>query len=203
MKKVILIHGLIGHGKDEVGRMLAKHLKEEFTVEKGGFVATLKTMISALTGVKLHCVDLDSYSKPVWDFTRLQKQAFSPRWGITLGVMLQRFAQSIREGFDPDAWLKGAEIALERCESEIVIFTDMRFPDESAWGDRMMAAKIKVIRKDLPLESGRDHNHISERGLPDEQFHFIIDNSSSIENLEIAVKDIAGKLISNYKQTII
>ena len=203
MKKVILIHGLIGHGKDEVGRMLAKYIKKEFTVEKGGFVSTMKTMVSEMTGVKLHCVDVDSYSKPVWDFTRLQKQAFSTVWGTTLGIILQRFAQAVRDNFDPDAWLKATDIALERCDSEVIIFTDLRFPDESAWGDKRMATKIKVIRKDLPKEGGRDHNHISERGLPDDHFHFIIDNSSSLENLEIACKDIAGKIISNYKQTII
>ena len=67
MKKYILINGIINSGKDEVGLMLAKQLKKEFTVEKIGFALSLKKVISSLTGEPLCLVDEHSYSKPVFD----------------------------------------------------------------------------------------------------------------------------------------
>lgn len=207
MAKIIAIHGLMGHGKDTLGIMLAKELKsvsanqEKYpSIIKGSFGLKVKRCTELITGEEMKEVPgYGIFSNKVLDFTREQKQKHLPRFGMTLGSFMQKFAtEGCRDSVHKDIWT--ISIDIPESEESIIIITDLRFFNEIGFLDEKSAVKIKIVRSDIDLADGRDKSHESEQGLPRELFDFNISNKGSLEDLSVMVELLAVQIIRKWSQ---
>jgi hypothetical protein len=81
-----------------------------------------------------------------------------------------------RDLIDENVWvnlaMKGVGV------NDKVVVTDVRYPNEIDAINKLNGVLIKIRRPDL----GPINNHVSDSGLPDEMFDFIIDNEGSVED---------------------
>lgn len=209
-RELIGIHGLMGHGKDTCGAIMASALRkgERFssiinnaliplTIKNARFASAVKENIGNITGEPLHIVDAENYHNTVYDFTREQKGKFLSKWDMTLGRMLQIYAtEGVRNTLHVNAWIYALEAELEKSQeaSNVVhIITDLRFGDESKWIKNHGGTLIKVFRPEV-AEKGRDAGHSSEMGLPDRLFDHVITNDKDLESLDKKVREITSRL---------
>lgn len=193
-KKIIAIHGLIGHGKDTLGIALSKAIRSTkgYNVYNRRFAFTVKLNVSNLTGIPLEVVDDTSYQEEIFDFTREQKNTFLPEWNLYLREVLQKYAtEAVRNTIHKDAWIIALQHQLSNHDkNDVFIITDLRFPNEVAWLKEQGATLIKIIR---PAEgSSPVVTHESEMGLDNALFDFIVTNDKDIRHLE----DIALKIVN-------
>ena len=83
-----------------------------------------------------------------------------------------------RDLIDENVWvnlaMKGVGV------NDKVVVTDVRYPNEIDAINKLNGVLIKIRRPDL----GPVNNHVSDSGLPDEMFDFIIDNEGSVEDFK-------------------
>lgn len=182
MAKIIAIHGLIGHGKDTLGRVLAHQVKGK--KYKASFALKVKQNVQNITGVEMEIQNEHHYDAPVWDYSREQKQTPLKDYNMTLGEMLQIYAtEAVRDNIHEDVWANACLNGIPEDSEDTYIITDLRFENEVKALRERDAILIKIIRPYSDLEKGRDHNHISERGLDSELFDYVLMNDKTIDDL--------------------
>ena len=191
-RRIIAIHGLMGHGKDTLGCFIASNIRIRRRIKKS-FALKVKENVSNITGVHLGYTFTSFYDNQVFDFTRDQKNRYLDEWGMTLGEMLQRYAtEACRDNICEDVWIKPL-IREMRSSEDVYIITDLRFENEVLALKEMGAVLVKVIRPNYSGDEKRDVNHKSEKGLPNEMFDHIVINDGDRVDLANKAKDIVSK----------
>jgi len=133
----------------------------------------------------------------------------------TIGQALQRLGtECFREGVSPKFWIACQEVFLARsslavqtspsCKassSTIIIFTDVRFPNEYEFIKNVANGTVLRILRDVDYsKSTRDPNHLSETALEGFTFDDIIDNRRSLQSTRLQVEHIASILSVKWQQ---
>jgi len=189
--KIVAIHGLIGHGKDTLASCIANEIVSMRTVRKA-FADIPKHNISLITGIPLHAIVNKGFTSHHFDFSREQKNTYLEQWGMTLGEFLQKYTtEACRNVIDNNIWIKSLMNSIpEDDDLNTYIVTDVRFENEIEALKKRNATLIKITRPNYEKETGRDHSHESEKGLPDKLFKYLIKNSRDVDYLRDVAKAI-------------
>ena len=109
------------------------------------------------------------------------------KWlGMTVRELLQKFGTAIREGVDPDFWVKSLFNIYE--DKDFIIIPDVRFPNEAKAIKDRGGILIRIERNGAGAG-----NHISETALDDyKEWDYVINNNKSLEELKKMGKNILG-----------
>jgi len=110
----------------------------------------------------------------------------------TVGQALQILGtECFRNRVASNFWVALQEMLLLKAKpSDIVIFTDLRFPNEYAYIESKGGIPMRVLRKVDYSKSTRDPNHYSEIALRDHTFKHIIDNNGPLSQTRAQVDAI-------------
>ena len=213
---VIGISGRLGSGKDTVGKIIQyltaedvgadclKRIRAGLSIdghhnssfENKKFAGKLKLIGSILSGV------------PVENFEdqEFKKLPMSLDWEMTYREFLQKLGtEAMRDGLHKEVWVnalfadyKWYVKEWDELGNETVgvypnwIITDMRFPNEIAAVELREGITIRVNRPvhALSEENNAVQLHPSETALDNSEFHYIIDNDGSFEDLMKKVEEI-------------
>ena len=153
---LIGISGRAGSGKDTAGSML---------VNKYGF-----TRIAFGDYLKWHCKKYHNWNG--------QKDEAGRK-------LLQEQGTDIHRTADNDVWVKYAKLDLDMLKVDgitNIVITDMRFPNEFDFVRENGGTTVRINGRKYDM--GEAENHPSEIALDNHKFHYTIDNSSSVDELE-------------------
>lgn len=177
-----------GSGKDTVADFFAEAFRSRGLMRRRERFATpLRECVEILTGVSV-----------AESQTTEGKARVLPEWGMTVGQMLQRLGtDAVRNNVHDRAW----ELALFQrfAPDDIVVISDVRFPNEEAAVRARAGVVVQVTRPDVAGDDhglvGRDPNHASERALDGSKPDHLIVNDGTLEDLRDRVFDLADRLI--------
>lgn len=213
---VIGISGRLGSGKDTVGKIIQyltaedvgadclKRIRAGLSIdghhnssfENKKFAGKLKLIGSILSGV------------PVENFEdqEFKKLPMSLDWEMTYREFLQKLGtEAMRDGLHKNVWVnalfadyKWYTKEWDELGNETLgaypnwLVTDMRFPNEL---DAVILREGITIRVNRPVHALSEENnavqlHPSETALDNSEFHYIIDNDGSFEDLMKKVEEI-------------
>lgn len=180
--RIVGISGKKRHGKDSVCLLLQQ-------INPG---ATLRLAFADALKNELCCA-----CKVSPEFMEMHKDAFR------LG--LQWWGTEFRRGlFGDDYWINQAHeklnSALARCTGigPMVVFTDVRFPNEYDFIKKVGGKVVRVVRSvpngapPVPVD-----NHPSEIALDGYEFDYYVCNDGTLENLRASVGVLYTRLCSN------
>lgn len=213
--RIIGVVGFLGSGKGTVGDILA----DKYNFKKMAFADSLKDAVSAIFGWPRHLLEGDT--KESREFREKEDPYWTSRMGrsITPRIVLQQVgSECMRDVFGEDIWIssllsKITAIMNTYTDTPIVI-TDCRFPNEIQQIQRLGGKVVRVVRgpepewyKDAQLANKDPNNywrlmdqrgvHISEYAWIGQEFDYVIDNNSDINQLEIEVT----KMLLSFEQT--
>lgn len=208
MARIIMIHGLIESGKDLVGQLIAKHLRDidDSRCYRVAFGDAVKANIEIITGIERKQVpreDWSGYIFPFKDFTREQKREIIPHFNITIGEMCQQYAtEAVRNNFNENTWVYAFLTQLPHPKDElyqktVVIVPDLRFINESKVSHDLKKAGykvdlIKVIRPKHNVKGDkRSESHQSEEGLSSDLFDHVIINDGTVQDLKNKISKLS------------
>jgi hypothetical protein len=211
---IIGVCGFIGSGKDTVADYLVNF--HEFRRES--FANTLKDAVAAVFGWDRTMLEGRTKTAREWReqvdpwwAERLNMPNLTPRW------VLQYWGTEVcRRGFHDDIWIASLENKLRNSSDNIVI-SDCRFPNEIASIRRAGGRIVWIKRGALPdwydaavnVNRGPDGNimwsssktklesmkiHASETAWVGTKFDAELDNNGSIDDLYLAIKNLASNL---------
>ena len=203
---VVAICGFIGAGKDTV----ADFLINDYGFEKASFAGALKDAVAAVFGwdrelLEGRTAEARAWREQVdeWWAARLGMPHLTPRW------ILQYWGTEVcRRGFHNDIWVAAVENKL-RSTGKNMVLTDCRFPNEVAAMRNLGAKVVWVKRGPLPAwyslalrankgdqqaaaELAAQRVHASETSWVGTHFDFELANNGTLEELQSAVKVLAG-----------
>lgn len=165
---IIGLTGKMKSGKDTTADIITKYVKEP-------------RITSMAEPLKRLCVETLGLSwNDVW--TQEGKARYNNLWGMTNREILQKIGtDAMRNGFDPDIWVKCAYIYLQKNDYKCynVIITDIRFPNEAQMV-KDMGGIVVYIDRDIYQES----THESEKDLPLQYIDTVLLNHGSLDDLE-------------------
>ena len=201
---IIGICGFIGSGKDTVADFLVNF--HEFRRES--FASTLKDSVAAVFGwdrtlLEGRTAEAREWREQVdpWWAERLNMPTLTPRW------VLQYWGTEVcRRSFHDDIWIASLENKIRNSKDHVVI-SDCRFPNEISSIKNAGGKIVWVQRGELPdwydiaVEANRGRNiainelkmrkiHASETAWVGTDFHTILDNNGTIDDLYKQAKDL-------------
>lgn len=210
MNKPLLIgvSGKLGSGKDLFASLFATELTnksiydyllnrslKKYKIYKKSFAYNLKKMVETLTGIDMTLIDSKTFTNPIYDYTREQKDIFLTDYNMTLGQLLQQFGTEImRNNLNNNVWVNSLFSTHEKYnDNDIWIITDVRFKNEFEAIKNRNGLLIRLQGDPLKLRenSQRDLNHQSETDLDEweDQFDLIIKNDiNDIYNFKNKIK---------------
>ncbi|MCL2714610.1 MAG: hypothetical protein FWD68_08545 [Alphaproteobacteria bacterium] len=136
---------------------------------------------------------IGSYQETLtWLGNERKDNAIIPELGVTLRWMLQRFGQFGRTALHEDVWVMLAEKRAQAAP-ELVVFDDMRFPNEYDMIKRNGGMCIRIVREGEPASEANG----SEGLLDYAPFDITLWNRGSLndlrKNVEYVARDILEK----------
>lgn len=213
---VIGISGRLGSGKDTVGKIIQyltaedvgadclKRIRAGLSIdgyhnssfENKKFAGKLKLIGSILSGVPVENFEDQDF----------KKLPMSLDWEMTYREFLQKLGtEAMRDGLHKNVWVnalfadyKWYTKEWDELGNETLgaypdwLITDMRFPNEL---DAVILREGITIRVNRPVHALSEENnavqlHPSETALDNSEFHYIIDNDGSFEDLMKKVEEI-------------
>ena len=224
MKYILLLSGKINSGKNQYAMYLKDVFEENgLNVKQDLYASDLKhysvedfkilgnvlqaqvDKISATIGSYFNLTDnvsLDAQQAILDSLNELTFKDYNFYEDKTLitRTLLQLYGTDIaRKRFDDQFWIKKmAERINNDTESDIIIITDVRFPNEiEDIYDYVNDCRIVPIR--INRELNRTHvinEHPSETALDDYQFwEYIVDNNSTLDELKLSSKYVANDIL--------
>ena len=183
-KKLIVLLGKKRVGKDTVANLFNDYTKRKY--ELRAFAEPVKEIVSQAVGTASYVLDLYKESRLV-DVNGISSN-------LTIRELYRKTADFYKEllGEDIFAKLMLRRLAYENYEFPRVIITDMRFKVEYEQMELLDPIFIRVKR-----DMGNMDTHPSETDLddvPDNVFHFVIDNTCTRTQLKEQVQTIVKKL---------
>lgn len=200
---IVAIAGKKYSGKNTFGRFLKKELEEHsIDTDLVSFAGSIKEVISIMTGIK----NLESYKElPIKELVEYREYStpdyLVPLENLSKRDLMIKTAEALSGIFGKESFAK--KLLSDNKENNIII-TDLRFKHEYNMLKEKGAILIKITRKNLQSTS----THISEvdlDDLEDEAFDFIIENDSSLEELEYMAVNVANYIgkISSEKDFVV
>jgi KaiC/GvpD/RAD55 family RecA-like ATPase len=112
-------------------------------------------------------------------------------------ILLQTYGTQIfRKRIDDMYWIKQLKNRIEMSNSEYILITDTRFPNEIDYIAESSEYETYSIRINRNIDrTGKEHQHISETALDNyNEFSYIVDNDKSLENLKVVASTIIDDL---------
>jgi len=225
-KKLILLSGKINSGKNQFAEYLkykfendgysvsldlfAKNLKDYSSEDFKPLgnvlrhkIDNIKSMVSLFYDAKLHVSNgdmLNRINSELDSLTFIDTNFYEDKTDITR-VLLQLYGTDIaRKRFDDNFWVNKASDRMNASDADIIIVTDVRFPNEI---DDMY--NLISDRDVVPIRINRDivtnkliTSHVSESALDDyEQWFYIIDNNGSLTDLRDTSDNVVSDLMSS------
>jgi hypothetical protein len=193
MKRIILLSGKIGSGKNTFADMLKEELGDKAYLE--AFARPLKELcrdaFRPLTDYLNRLLALASGTPE----TTTDAHWFEKKNGITRHI-LQIVGTDIVRRVDPDYWVKATIKNIRARREDIIIMTDWRFPSELNGLGCMVDWHLMTVRinRDVPRE-GVEHEHSSETALDFFAMDMTIGNYGSLFDLKKKAQDLAYTLI--------
>ena len=107
--------------------------------------------------------------------------------------LLQRLGTEVgRTYFGETAWIDVLDRQIEREQPELVVITDVRFPNEVEWLRANGGVLIRIERPGV----GPANGHASEQSLDEYEVDYVIDNSGTIEDLVDAARAVHDDVIN-------
>lgn len=148
------ISGKKGAGKDYLCDIIQECL---IGIERRAFADGVRAGVATLTGIPAEELK-----------TPETKALFLPEWGMTGGVMLQKYGTEVGRALHPNAWIIRAFAHWTRDGAPDAVFTDVRFRNENGAVLEHGGITVRVHRTDgYTTNDGRDPNHASEINLDD------------------------------------
>jgi hypothetical protein len=188
-----LVIGLNGEkecGKDTFYGLFAKY--KEGT-ERDAFADKLKVSAARALGYEFDTtqeyLEWADWMK-TYGIVEVSDSRFAPEDKKISGREYLQFygTEAHREVFDTDFWID--LVLTQKRDSEILVVTDVRFPNE-AEAIRSVGGQVWRINRDCQRET--DH-HASEQRLPDSLVDVEIYNNDGLEELERKAKEMAESL---------
>ena len=192
---IVGICGLIGSGKGTIGDILV----EEHNFQKIAFADKLKDAVSVLFDWDRSLLEGDTEKSRDWRnqpdefWSNELKKEVSPR------LVLQLFGtECMRNGFFDGVWISFVKKTLIENPDTNYVITDVRFPNEISLINQLNGQVWWVKRGKLPewFVNYQTMNIIPEDVHPSEwewaksDFHHIIENNKSFEDLKNQVEDL-------------
>ena len=183
---IVAISGKIGSGKSTVGEIFEKN-----GFELDSFAKSVKDICSTLFGYDRNIIEGSTPEDRKWretidkKHTNLIGKDFTPRDAMVL--VGTEFGRNM---IHPNIWI---ETLFNRYDkNKDLLITDLRFPNEY---DEIKKRGGIVIRINRFYKNNSDH--ISECALDNHNFDYVIDNNSTLYDLEISVLNIINKIKKN------
>ena len=225
-KKLILLSGKINCGKNQYSEYLKEDFeKAGFSVGLDLFardlkdysasdfetlgkllrakVDTIKAYINTQYDAKLDVGlgdTLNKINELLEEFTFKEENFYEDKTDITR-VLLQTYGTEIgRRRFDDKVWVKKAAERFNNSDEDVIIVTDVRFPNEI---DDMydMVSERDVISVRIEREIPRDvliQMHESENALDDyERWFYIVDNNGTLQDLRDSSVNVVNSIIAS------
>jgi len=189
MRKILLVNGAVGSGKDE----LTNRLLIEYNIDRSvklAFADELKRIINKLYDVPLNL--LNGTQKDKEQLTTISKNKIKvdgfdyKNEYFTVRELMCHVGDKLKE-LDLYCWCRPVASFIEKCRSEpgnnvgwwkniqYFFVSDLRFPFEYEYlKNNCKEAEIKTIK--LLRSSGQQNKHNSETSLKEFKFDNIIDN---------------------------
>ena len=196
---IIGICGLIGSGKDTV----AGHLISNHNFEKRSFADKLKDAVSAMFDWDREMLEGKSKDSREW---REQPDVFWSKetdQSITPRLVLQKFGtECMRQGFFDGIWVSLVKKKILDNPDTNWIIHDVRFPNEVKMLKEVGGSVWRVKRGDDPIWFSHfkyhgvqpQNIHPSEYAWANTDFDYMLENNSSIEQLNVGVDNIISDL---------
>lgn len=173
---VIGLTGKFKSGKTTVAKNLVVELAAMgHTVKILSFAAPLKAMADVL---------LRSFGMPEEALTSLSINKFKQLDSIDLDVSYRYLLQTLgtdwgRRLIDEDIWIKAASATISALDDDIIIFDDVRFPNELEWISGLNGMVFKLLRT-TEQERLLESNHASEAANDNLNVDETIDNNGRV-----------------------
>lgn len=187
--QILALTGLAGHGKTEVGDLLAKHTG----FHKIAFGDAVKAAAAAMYNIDLAAF-YEGYDK-VEGFDR--NTFIIEPYGITIRAMMRNTGDAMKNQCGGSFWIDllkcKIQLLSEQEDFRGVIVEDVRYDDDNPWGmegseyDAVKSWGGKVLHVDAMERVGRKdiHNqHCSEKGVKRLDGDTVIDNNNPLETLD-------------------
>lgn len=189
MSKIIVgIIGKAGSGKDTIGDFLV----DRYAFKKFSLADRLKACVQVmfmLDDCTMH--SREAREKPLKDF---------PEWSVR--KLLQFIGTELfRNNFDQDIWVKLLKKQIRESEANLIVVTDVRFPNEIEGIMEMSNSEdfkvcfIKVFREGKDGYNVGIANHASEKY--DLEGDYMINNNGTILELYDKVSSIINSVYKN------
>lgn len=206
MKTVILISGKMQSGKNVVGSIIEKEIKYINKTSKHLFFAKplkdackndFQKVKEYFNSFVSDIIEKYNYVVPNELFKDINKlliedENFYENKTELTRILLQIYGTEIfRNRVDENYWVDKLSNEIKNGKDDYYIITDVRFPNEIDYLKQSLVSdyqryKIVTIRVERPLERNNIiHEHPSESALDSYNFDYIINNSKSIDELEL------------------
>lgn len=174
--------GAAGAGKSTV----ASVLEHVFSVEQVALADPIVNMVHSLLN--------DAGVPGCWITERVLKEQPS-----SIGYSYRQLAQTLgtdwgRNMLDPGLWMRVAQhrIAQAAAHERHVVVSDIRFPDEAEWLQRMGGVLVRVQRQGGMADVRLHESEMHAATLPAE---YVLHNQGTLEDLAHGAKQLARELL--------
>lgn len=230
MKKiVILISGKIKSGKNQLADFMKEYFekqnlkvssdyfakavkdgcKEDFKKladELNNYVIDLKDEIASkfkINYMDLHNEYSDSYINKIDELKISDENWYENKTFITRTILQLYGTEIFRNRVDSDYWVKQVKDKCEKSDSDIILVTDTRFPNEitEMYSDNYDLITIRLLRD---INKDKSKNHYSETALDDwNEWTYIIDNKrNSLKSFQKQVIMVAEDILKNKSENV-
>ncbi len=222
MKKiVILISGKIKSGKNQLADFMKEYFekqnlkvsadyfakavkdgcKEDFKKladELNNYVIELKRVIISKYNYINEILDSKIDELKISDENWYENKTF-----ITRAILQLYGTEIFRNRVDSDYWVKQVKDKCEKSDSDIILVTDTRFPNEitEMYSDNYDLITIRLLRD---INKDKSKNHYSETALDDwNEWTYIIDNKrNSLKSFQKQVIMVAEDILKNKSENV-
>jgi hypothetical protein len=180
--RLIGISGKLGSGKTTLARFIQEHNKN---LIKKSFAENLRLVLSIMTGIPVEKTR-----------TTQDKKKYLPKWGKTVGQLLQEIGTEMGRSIHREAWVISLFSTFDPASSNWII-DDVRFPEEADTIKKNggIMIRLKGDPGNLRENETRNLNHSSELALDDyKHFDVIINTDKFVNNLTGLIHEIENKI---------
>jgi hypothetical protein len=192
-----------GHGKDTVAGIIAVN-RRQYNVQFVNFADGLRRGLNAEMFAWMRLYGC-SYHRALKNMCEQRGVPFDPDAKADLTYpftkqrsLLQHDGHTKRES-RPDYWVRKWVDVVRRTEADVILCTDVRYPNELSTLRDMGAVPIRVYRPDFNALSQEAARHVSETALDGAKFDYTLVNDGTLEHLQDIALTLFDHLMENHR----